>query len=393
MTVRTSDIETGERTMKINRFDPPGMNDDFGNDGALKTAYSNWLSKRFDVGVNSVTQFLADNAGGTCQFYNPVTHGSTDPDLPEVLGDIPWNGFPKQFLGAGPAGPNFAAAEPTLAPGMARVQDEYLEWHVRKNAAGKITQVDFTCEAYDYFDEFLAPQAPGKVVELYRKFVSPNVQEADLFPNGKYDKLNKWNTAQGAMHLTHPANNLFAEIFLAAGATVRRQKNGVELTSPIPLIDCAGFGQKERNSDPNIGFGVNNLARQRRMITLANPTGLYMQGFDGAGLTIDGAPAGGFFTTVRGTLPFGLRAIYKLPPALEAAGKTVSDVKIGATPITFGGQLAQRITMHLIGVASVAQSTANIPVGGCQPVEPVFPPQGLALTPAVGLAPLRVAKG
>jgi hypothetical protein len=379
--------------MKINRFDPPGMIDDLGNNEALKNAYSKWLSNRFDVGVNSVTRFLADSGGGTSQFYNPVTNGRTAPDLPSSIGDIPWNGFPKRFLGAGGGAPNFAAAEPQLNPGMARRQDEYLEWHVHRNAAGKITQVDFTCEAYDYFEEFLARNANDKVLALYKKFVSPNVQEADLFPGGSYDKLNKWNTAQGAMHLTHQANNLFAEIFLAAGATVRRQRNGAELTSPIPLIECAGFGAAIRNSDPNIGFGVNTLARQRRMITLANPTGLYIQSFDGAGLTIDGAPAGGFFTVVRGTLPFGLRAVYKLPPALEAAGKTVSDVKIGSVPISFGGQLAQRVTMHLIGVASVDQSVTNTPVAGCLPVQAVFPPGGLGLAPDETLPPTRAAGG
>ena len=31
---------------------------------------------------------------------------------------------------------------------------------------------------------------------------------------GQYNRLNKWNTTHGAMHLTHPANNLFAEIVL-----------------------------------------------------------------------------------------------------------------------------------------------------------------------------------
>jgi hypothetical protein len=379
--------------MKINRFDPPGMIDDLGNDEALKDAYSAWLSKRFDVGVNSVKQFLADTGGGTCQFYNPVTHGSTDPDMPASIGDIPWNGFPKRFMGAGGATPNFAAAEPQINPGTARVQDEYLEWHVRKNPAGKITQVDFTCEAWDYFGRFLARNAKAKVVALYQKFISPAVVEADLFPGGgPYNMLNKWNTSHGAMHLTHSANNLFAEIFLAAEATVRRQEGGVEHTSPIPLIKCAGFGDDIRNSDPNIGIGVNTLARQRRMITLANPTGLYMQGFDGAGLTIDGAPAGGFFTVVRGALPFGLRAVYKLPPALEAAGKTVSDVKIGAALITFGGQLAQRVTMHLVGVASVAQSVANTPVG-CQGVGQVLPPGGLGLAAGESLPPTRLAGG
>ncbi len=60
------------------------------------------------------------------------------------------------------------------------------------------------------------------------------------------------------MHLTQQANNLFAEVLLAAEATVRRKSAaGAEITSAIPLTKCAGFGDERRNSDPAIGAGVN----------------------------------------------------------------------------------------------------------------------------------------
>src|SRR5262249_30737004 len=157
----------------------------------------------------------------------------------------------------------------------------------------------------------------------------------------------KWNTQFGAMHLTHPANNLFAEVFLAASATVRRQQNGVELTADIPLTRCGDFGDFKRNSDPAIGAGVNGFAREGRHVTLANPVGLYMASFNGSGLTLDRHPAGGLFKVVRGAFPLALRAVYELPPNLAAQGLTVSDVKISGTNIKFGGQLAERITMHL----------------------------------------------
>src|SRR5260221_647329 len=158
------------------------------------------------------------------------------------------------------------------------------------------------------------------------------------------------------MHLTHSANNLFAEVFLAASATVRRQQQGAEITSSIPLIDCAQYGDPARNSDPNIGIAV------------ANPVGLYMASFDGSGLSLNGNPAGGFFTVVRGQFPLALRAVYQLPPDLAASGLTVSDVKIGGKNIEFGGELAERITMHLIGAASVAQTVHNTPAP-CGPIQ------------------------
>jgi hypothetical protein len=37
----------------------------------------------------------------------------------------------------------------------------------------------------------------------------------------------------------------------------------------------------------------------------------------------------------------------------------VSDIRIGGTPIQFGGQIAQNITMRISGVASVAQTINN----------------------------------
>jgi hypothetical protein len=371
--------------VKIARFDPPGNNPDLATD-TLKQAYSDWLSRRFDVGVASVTSFLAARGGGTCQFYNPVTHGRTDPDLPPSAGDIPWNGFPKQFLPPGPGQPaHFADAEPPGAVGVERPQDEYLEWFVHRNPAGKITRVDFTCEGWDYYDEFLSVHAPDVLLNLYRTFIDPAVELADLMPGGSYDRLNKWNTERGAMHLTARPNNLFAEVYLAASATVRRKKpGGGEHTSSIPLIRCARYGEATRNSDPNIGIAVNGLARDRRMVTLANPVGLYIGAFDGAGITLDGAAAGGFFRVVRGTLPLALRAVFEVPAALAAAGKTVSDVKIGGKPIEFGGELAQRVTMHLVGVASVAQTVDNPPVA-CGEIPQVNPPGGLGLSGAAAL--------
>jgi hypothetical protein len=258
-----------------NAFSPPGNNPDFAGDPGLPQAWNAHMANVFDTSVASVQAYLAQHGRGTCQFYNPVSQGRADPDLPAAATDIPWNGFPKRHGAPGPGQPpRYAAAEASIAAGENRDQDEYLEWFVnRKN--GKIISVHFTCEAYDYF-EFLADRAPDKVLELYRTHISPQVRKADLFPNGPaggYDKLNKWNTELGAMHLTHPANNLFAEVFLAATATVRRSQHGAEITQTIPLINCGRYGDETRNSDPAIGAAVNGLCRDRRHVTLANPVG------------------------------------------------------------------------------------------------------------------------
>jgi len=347
--------------MKITQFDPPGNNGDFNGNPALAAKWSAHMSKNFDRGVAQVNATLAANGGGTCQFYNPVTHGLTAPDrTPPSMGDIPWNGFPRKFLGAGPgSSPDFAGAEAAVSPGQFRNQDEYLEWHVTKNAAGKITSVEFTCEGYDYYD-FLGQEAPGVLVALYKKFI-PGVKEADLFAGNVYQKLNRWNTRDGAMHLTQPANNLFAEVILAAEATVRRKDSaGNEITSAIPLTTCARFGDEDRNSDPAIGAGVNGFARQGRMITLANPVGLYIDHFDDSGFRLPGnLPVTGWFRILRGAPGRILRAVFAPP---DGSALTVSDVNIGSKQIEFGGEIAQNITMKLTGVASVANNVHNSPV-------------------------------
>ena len=362
--------------MKVDNFDTPGNNSDFGTDTDLKKLWTKWMSNEFDVGVASVQSYLDSHGGGKSQFYNPLTNGNTGEDLPPSAGDVPWNAFPKRYSSVGPGQPSqYSKIDSPVPRGSVRDQDEYLEWYVNR-VDGKIVSVHFTCEAWDYF-EFLGSTSGAsraKLVALYQLWVSPDVTEAHLFPDGTtYDRLNKWNTEFGAMHLTHSANNLFAEVFLAASATVRRQLKGVELTASIPLIKCAGYGAYQRNSDPAIGAAVNGLARDGRRITLANPVGLYMASFDGHSLTLEGKPAGGYFDVKRGQFPLGLRAVYQLPPELAAKGLTVSDVRAGGNLVEYGGQLAALITMHLIGVASKAQDIHNTPVNVCGALPQVKP--------------------
>jgi hypothetical protein len=366
--------------MKLVQFDPPANIADFTFSPALRAAWSAQVSLYFDTAVLSVSTYLA-SAAGTCQFYNPVLAGRTDPDLPLTGTEITWNGFPRRFLATAPGEVHrYAEAEPDPPPsGEVRPQDEYLEWHVVRNPAGKIVSVHFTCEGLDYY-QYLGERAPAIPLALFRRFVHPGVATHDLYIDGIYNILNPWNTERGAMHLTNPANSLFGEVFLAAAATVRRRdERGEEITGGVPLTSCALFGSYKRNSDPNIGATINTLARQGRMITLANPVGVYMVAFDGAGFRLpDGSSAGRFFRILRGSPGQALRAAYELPPELATTGLTVSDVTVGGAPIEFGGQIAQRITMKLDAVASVARLARNLPMR-CGKVPRLDPP--LSRTP------------
>lgn len=88
--------------MKIERFDPPGNVDDFGDDQNVRDAWSNQLNGYFTEGVNRVENFLSSNGTGRSQFYNPFTNGITDAD---TFQPIPWNGFPKRFASSQPGQP------------------------------------------------------------------------------------------------------------------------------------------------------------------------------------------------------------------------------------------------------------------------------------------------
>jgi hypothetical protein len=205
------------------------------------------------------------------------------------------------------------------------------------------------------------------VGDLYRTHVDPTVRDEDLvwpvdvrdddgsilFAKGSYNRWNDWNTRKGAMHLTHRANTLGAEINLAADATVQFPVTPAPAgTLPFRLICCARFGGVNRSSDPLIGAGVNGLAKQGLAVTLANPVGLYIQdiGIDSL-RDPDGTPIGSTALDIVRASADGkliLRAHVAPPPG---ATYTLDQCTFEGEPLIGGGQIARRITMVLFGLA------------------------------------------
>jgi hypothetical protein len=213
-----------------------------------------------------------------------------------------------------------------------------------------ITSVQFTCEPREYW-QFLADVDPRVVLDLYKRFVSKEVNEGDLFPDGSYDMTNPWNstTDAGLMHLIHGPNSLFAEIELAAASSIVREIPGQGfLVEEQELIACGRYGEKERNSDPHIGGEVNALARLTADVTLKDPVGLYIEGLSTELFeTPDGSDAQDYWEVVRGDEDHALRAVFRVPKA----DFDVGEIRIDGRPIEFGAQLADHITMKLVGVA------------------------------------------
>jgi hypothetical protein len=383
----------------IPQFDPPAALTDFDAIVDQRAAWDEFIALSLQRNIEDVE---ATVGAGNSQYYNAKL---TSTDQPVATDIIRWKGFPLIIAAKHPGNKRAAWAEAdqlkTNGGIQFRPQDEYLEWFVTRNAQNKITRVVFTCEGPEYWEalaegyprEYTLPRAQRglggtkhtnamgdkqKLLTLYQQYVSPDVQLPELLDaGGRYNRWNKWNTTNGAMHLTHPANTLSAEINIAAQATILREKSGQVITNPDTLIRCSGYGVAERASDPHIGDEVNKLARGGYSITLLNPVGLYIDSLETVGwVTPDGTPASQFWTPARGGAGIFVRAVFEVP---AAADYTVGDIKIGGQAIEFAGQIAEHINIKLTGIAcrqnSFHNTALSCPVAGGTPLAAPAKPQ------------------
>ncbi|MGW4897267.1 hypothetical protein ACWEQL_34165 [Kitasatospora sp. NPDC004240] len=326
---------------ELNAYSPPGNLTDLSEDG--RKAWHIFISDSVDEAAKGPDPARVRNDSPRPQFFNLTT---VDTAADVTTATVTWTAFPRQVkvMSAGDV------QRWTRADASRLVQDEYCEWSITRDDQGKITRVDFTCEGPEYWD-VLAQTSPDTVVQLYRKFISPDVRPEHLFSHGRYVRQNIWNnsTKLGAMHLIQPANTLGAEIELAAAASIQRVIGGRPLTSEQELIACGQYGAPERNSDPHIGGAVNEVARAKASLSLADPVGLYFDGLATDGWeTPDGSDPHGYWRYERGDADHPVRAVYEVP---EGAGFTVGDITVNGRPIRFGAQIADFITIKLTAVA------------------------------------------
>ncbi|WP_206155920.1 hypothetical protein [Chitinophaga fulva] len=362
------------------------------------------------------------NTPPTTNYYNPI-----DNNPPSQAANIQWLAFPGRLEHNFPSATQdqlYQMADTGSMPGQISNdpcgtgqnvayfpygprgwQDEYCEWAVTRNAAGKITRIDFTCENPEYWNTLWMVD-PNKVLALYQTILDkPQITLQDLSVSGivnpitnqpVYNPLNKWNsgtvsntTTGGAIHLTSTPNTIQTEIGLATTSGIQRfnppppppTTNTMWPSAQFNNLICVGqFGQRYRNSDPNIGGTVNNFVTQGFMVTLADPPGLYIQmpNFS-AYKTPDGTDPSTFWTIKRGSktltdqsgnpLPgnFILHAVYEVP---ASKGYTVGDITISNVPINWGSQVAYTFKMQI--VASAYQGTTPQgyePVGDTPPAQ------------------------
>lgn len=333
--------------MALQRFDTPGFANDLSE--IQKDA---WSDK-----INSWIEGERGQLGTPLNkyFFNELQHPEAQ-NAP--VAPITWEGFPRFWEQQFPADQQkkWEASEKLYkVQGVnCRYQDEYLEWFSYKKD-GKLNKVIFACEGPEYW-EHIAEVDEQKLLDLYRTYVSPQVQLNDLFKTvlgkKKYNRSNKWNLTDGIVHLTHPANTLGAEINLAARATVLRKKGAIDpVTDSNDLICCSGYGDPDRFSDPTIGAGVNSFIRLGLSVTLNNPIGLYIHKIDTSAIEVpNGFQVKDFWKVIRGDKNKGmiLRAEFAVPPG---ANISLEDLKIGGVPLKYGAQLAEVIEMVIYGKA------------------------------------------
>jgi hypothetical protein len=395
------------------RYAPPAFMTDFDGIPGQLQAWSDAVSGWFDEVVAQEQE--AVGPGNRVQYYNELT---TPQPGPKIDAEIIWNAFPKTLrMVFGdrayavaeqlfPLTHNTMPGSPPFfqGPGWDQLQyrplDEYCEFRVVRDDAGKIVRVLFTSEPPEYWQalhgdtladydgnpKYRIPGDPKKLLALYRELVDPAVQLEDLvcatdfvdysdpanpaviYPKGSYNPYNKWNSTHGIAHLAQPNNSLSAEIKLGGDATVLRgdaQHNPVTL--PEALCCCSRYGGPNRTSDPTIGSTVNDVARWGAYVTIKDPVGLYMDSIDLAGFeTPRGRPIDEeFFTIVRGRPGMAERAVFEVPKKMKF---TVGDLRVGGVPLRFGGQIAERIKVKLVGQASGLGTFSNAPqpcVGKC----------------------------
>jgi hypothetical protein len=390
----------------LTQYDTPAFLPDFNSIPGQLEAWNRAVSAWFDQNI------AADQAmyGHTpLQYYNAATF---DPGGIAVEQEITWNAFPKELLrrygreraltladrpwpiesfGVYPPDPDNTAGTSGI---FYRPQEEYCEWHVRRDPdTDRILQVTFTSEPPEYWmsltgvvpgdptvpigDQYF-PGDPTTLLRLYHELVSPDVKYEDLFvssdlkdANGKaitkkeqYNIYNKWNSTLGIAHLNSPPNSLVAEIKLGADASILyTDPKSRLLVEPDALMAYADYGGANRNSDPTIGATVNALARLGAYVTLRNPVGLYMDHIDLSGWEApDKKSVSECIRILRGLPGMIERMVVEIP---EKRGFTVSDLTIAGVPIRYGGQIAECITVKLVGIANIVpKHLPRLPAAG-----------------------------
>lgn len=390
-------------------FDPPGSTTDFIDPQNWHTrmqAISEAIIESLVAQVlgkdpEEVTPVEIENLQGDLGYVNPVQEAP--PAGAEPVNIQAWGGFPQAVERRDwsdiasvfdPIDPNgqlraveqlghedyglgefIDADNAQLSLPVRHRQDEYLEWEVGKDGRS----VAFVTEGYDYFAELFRHDEQA-VVDLYQEFTRNNVITADdlrakrgiVFRSdagefdmvariGEFNPRNRFNIQDGIVHLSHRANSLGAEVFLAGESALARTKfdgSILDGADAEELLCCNRGGAPNRNSDPIISKAAYAQVLLGNRYTLSNPVGLYIASVDFDGLLlpgdIDPVPRD-WWHEVRGSglddiaTSRVLRLELRIPENAMFGGRPMrlTDLRIEGGQLMYPGQLAKLISVHL----------------------------------------------
>lgn len=314
----------------IARYDTPASLRDLPAGSAFYDDWHAFLASRLNTTAGTGT--------ATGEFYD-----ASEVDV-DVLAEraLVWMAFPRQVFVAHRDDRRAAFVAADSAVATRNLQNEYCEWHVQRNAAGKITKVVFVTESPEYWHR-LWDADRGTVVSLYSTLLGAAVTEADLRtggPGSAYNQFNAFNTTNGIVHLIQAINKLNDALGLSQNS-IHTGAARDNYETPVPGL--------RTSVDPRVKFDIGALARTGLSLTLRDPIGLYITGFDDTGWTKpDGSPVGDYWSIVRGAPGQILRLEYSVP---AGEGFVVGDIRIGGRRIEWGGQIAEHVTCTVGGVA------------------------------------------
>ena len=274
--------------------------------------------------------------------------------------------------------------------------EEYLEWRVVRNGAGKITRMEFTTEIREYW-EILATYHPIKCLRLLGRFAGERIAafedvygrdpeqmtleerlesfKGNMFaPNGTAPKSPYNNGRKAIAFMGKSVNTLSAAIQLASFAAFPYQAEETDGTiRSITGSEAIAFTDQNaldcRNSDPTIVSSVIDLAVSGRYVTLDDPPGVYILDVQHEKILLPDRSSPiprDWFEFQRGSRNGGERSqrlVFEVPPS---QGFTISDLidEEIDDPIAFGGQIAKKILVGLYVRVSApgAASVTPIPV-------------------------------
>ncbi len=196
----------------------------------------------------------------------------TDPDT--IQSNVEWAAFPKISTGS----------DREIDTQRFVHQDEYVEWNVERDNAGKVTKITFTTELYEGLEALAAvsqqalvqgvkdiiPNANPTTEELFGPRFDPTQATGDSRGEQfvQHRRMNPWNNGEkGILCLGHRNSTMGALFSLVGDCAINKHV--------VPAQACAiSSCVPGRNSDPSICAAAQNLSQSDRILSLIDPVGI-----------------------------------------------------------------------------------------------------------------------